>query len=268
MSSQRLSLYAMMNKTNGGVSQPRAYHVGEQLTRSVVNGDFAVGTTLPNEQQLAQTFGVSRTVIREAVRDLVKKGLIDVRHGSGMWVLPEDKWNHLDPIVLLTQVSRGEEEDVLLEVLEARRLIEVNAAGQAAGKRTQEQLETLQTIVASMEKELAQPDNFARLDVAFHEQIMLMSGNRILRETFRQIAEVLAVGRYFSQQQPGGIAKSMEGHRSICAAVVKKNRKAAETAMLKHVQQFEHDILKALRSQALAYKRMSASRASLIHLRQ
>jgi DNA-binding transcriptional regulator YhcF (GntR family) len=90
------------------ITQARLHQrVVEELLRQIVSGALPPGTTLPSEPELARQFGVSRIVIREAIRILVEKGLITVRHGSGMWVQSIEQWNHLDPMVLLEKSARA-----------------------------------------------------------------------------------------------------------------------------------------------------------------
>src|SRR5215210_1012590 len=96
--------------------------VVHQIARQIISGALPPGTALPAEPELAQRFAVSRTVIREAMRVLVSKGLLTVKHGSGMWVQSSDTWDHLDPLVLFEQLETGQDDGLLDEVIEVRRL--------------------------------------------------------------------------------------------------------------------------------------------------
>src|SRR5262245_21534414 len=90
--------------------------VVRQLLRQIVGGAIARGTALPTEPVLAQLFGVSRTVVREAVRVLVAKRLVAVKQGSGMWVEAPDRWDQLDPLVIFEQVRSGRDPRLLDEL--------------------------------------------------------------------------------------------------------------------------------------------------------
>jgi GntR family transcriptional repressor for pyruvate dehydrogenase complex len=95
--------------------------VVQQIVTQILSDALAPGASLPSEATLAQQFAVSRTVIREAVRVLASKGLIAVKHGSGMQVQPSNQWNYLDPLVLFKQLRVKQDESVLDDLLELRR---------------------------------------------------------------------------------------------------------------------------------------------------
>lgn len=223
-------------------TQPLHERVVQQIVQQIVGGTMPPGTTLPPEPELAQQFGVSRTVIREAVRVLVAKSLIAVRHGSGMRVQPSDAWHYLDPLILFEWVRSGYGEDVLNELLEVRRVLEIEVAALAAQRRTPNDLEQLHTSMARMRESLGDPDTYTRLDIVFHEQILAVARNRLLREALRPVAEAIRAGRFLTIRRPGGAQESMHGHEQIYTAIVKGDADAARAAMRRHVEQFERDI--------------------------
>ena len=233
-------------------SQSLHQNVVQQLARQILNGILVPGSTLPIENELAQDFGVSRTVVREAVRVLVSKGLLSVRQGSGMRVQPAESWNYLDPLILFERVRSGKGGDLLEEVLEVRRILEVEVAALAATRCTEENISTLQVDLSDMQDSLADPIRFTDLDITFHEHILEMAHNRLLREALRPVAETLQTGRFITTQLPGGVQASMVGHREIFAAIKNRDVGAAREAMLKHVQQFEHDIRVSLSTNGVA----------------
>src|SRR3954452_25409354 len=124
--------------------------VVQQIVRQIVHGALKPGTALSIEPVLAQEFGVSRTVIREAMRVLVSKGLLRVKHGSGMWMHGPENWNHLDPLILFEQVRAGQDNGLLVELIELRRLLEPEAAAWAAERRTADNLAVLHAALFSM----------------------------------------------------------------------------------------------------------------------
>lgn len=139
------------------VIQRRHEVVVEQIVAQIMSGSLEPEALLPTENELAQQFAVSRTVIREAVRVLVGKGLVAVRHGSGMQVQPTDQWNYLDPLLLFEQIRAGHDETLLTELLELRRVVEVEVAALAAVRRTAQDLHVLQEMVARMRASLMIP---------------------------------------------------------------------------------------------------------------
>jgi GntR family transcriptional repressor for pyruvate dehydrogenase complex len=224
--------------------------VVQQIAQRIVSGALRPGETLPVEPELAQQFGVSRTVIREAVRVLVSKGLLAVRQGSGMRVQPPEEWDYLDPLVLFEQVRSGQAEDLLDELLEVRCILEVEVAALAAERRTPADLAALHASLADMAQSLSEPDRFTRLDIEFHGRILAAARNRLLREALRPVTETLEAGRFLTIRLQGGAERSMGGHEEIYAAIEAGDAQAAREAMRGHVQQFERDIHASLNSPA------------------
>jgi DNA-binding FadR family transcriptional regulator len=123
----------------GGVeSRTLTEQITKQIVHSVVRGDLASGAQLPSEHELARQFDVSRAVIREAVQAVAMLGLIQRRQGRGTRVAPRHEWRHLAPELLLARAEIGGVEGVVLELLELRRMVEVEAAGLAASRITEE----------------------------------------------------------------------------------------------------------------------------------
>lgn len=213
-----------------------------QVLRQISGGILKPGASLPTEPILAQQFGVSRTVIREAIRVLVAKGLLTVKHGSGMWVQPPEHWDYLDPTILFEQVRAGRDVSILNELIEVRRLFEPEAAYLAAERRSAEDLAALREHLSGMRAHLAEPDPYTRLDIDFHARLLTASQNRLLREALRPVAHALTAGLVLSIRQPGAAAQSLHGHELIFAAVEKQDGDAARAAMRRHILQFETDI--------------------------
>lgn len=196
-------------------------------------------------------------MVREAVRVLVSKGLLGVRQGSGVRVLPPDRWHHLDPLLLFEQVRSGQNEGLLDEVLEMRRLLEVEAAGLAATRRTDEELAGLQEAIDGMERTISDPDAFTRVDVDFHDRILAASRNRLLRGALRPVVDVLKMGRLLTNRnaihREGGAYESQRGHEDIHEAIKESDDEVAREAMRGHVRRFERDIRASLSSPELRH---------------
>ncbi len=220
--------------------------VVQQITTQIMNGALAPGDSLPSEAMLAQQFSVSRTVIREAVRVLVGKGLIAVKHGSGMMIQEPDQWNYLDPLILFEQLRLGHEA-VLNDLLELRRIVEVETAALAALRRTPEDLEVLHTLLEQMKAVLDDSVAYTRLDIAFHDAIFVSAGNRLLTQALRPASQALLVGRLISSQRPGGPAASVQGHEEILQAIESGDEILARTVMRHHIMQFEDDVHASLK---------------------
>ena len=130
--------------------QKRSDRVAEQLETLILESKLRSGERLPTENELARQYGVSRTVIREAVRSLAAKGLVQVTQGSGTVVreMTNEQASHSISSVLKQNTRRVDIE----KLLEVRRMLEVEIAGLAAERRTDADLETLQETVSRMEQ--------------------------------------------------------------------------------------------------------------------
>src|SRR6202011_959979 len=115
-----------------GVPRRLHAHVVDALVPMIVSGELAPGSLLPTEPEMSARFNVSRPVVREALRVLGAKGLIDVRHGSGTRVTTPDQWDPLDTAVLAVLRGKGASAAVLRDLLEARTIIECEVAALAA----------------------------------------------------------------------------------------------------------------------------------------
>lgn len=233
-------------------AQPLHRNVVQQLTRRIVGGELKPGKTLPVEPVLAEQFGVSRTVIREAVRVLVSMGLLQVKQGSGMRIQEPEEWDYLDPLVLFEQVRGGQGEELLEELLEVRRLFEVEVAGLAAERSDENELKELQDCLDGMARSVDDAEEFTYFDIEFHERILRAACNRLIREALKPVNEVLKIGRLITNRntirQPGGVEMSQRGHEKIYKAIENRDPQAAREAMRSHVLQFERDIYTALLS--------------------
>jgi DNA-binding FadR family transcriptional regulator len=169
-------------------------------------------------------------------------GLVQVKHGRGMWVLPSSRWDHLSPLLLFERLQvPGDNQGLFNDLLEVRRLVEVEAAGLAAARRTPADLPALQAAVAGMRAQPDDPDAHTRLDVEFHDRILAAARNDLLRELVRPVAEVLGAARSLTSRN-GRLAESLFGHEAILAAVEAGDGQAAREAMRIHIASFERDL--------------------------
>jgi DNA-binding FadR family transcriptional regulator len=212
--------------------------VGAELIQLIIDGVYPPGTTLPTEPHLEQQFGVSRVTIRDAIKLLVSRRLIAVKHGSGMSVLPESRWHYLDSMVLFAHVTSPRGQRMLEEVLEVQRCAEEELAALAATRRTTEQLGRLMELVTQMGSVLDQHGAYTELDVAFHDVIGEAANNRLLRTMLDPVREVIRDGYVLTEELPGAPERSWKGHQKILRAIEKQDAKAARTAMHEHLEMF------------------------------
>jgi DNA-binding FadR family transcriptional regulator len=240
---------AVFPPTYPPIPLPRLHErIVQRIVQQIVSGAMLPGTSLPIEPELAQQFGVSRTVVREAVRLLVAKGLVAVKQGSGMRVEPFDRWDHLDPMLIFEQVKAGKDATLLEELIEMRRVIETEIASLAAGRRTWEDVISLEEILDGMAAAVDDPEEYTRYDVAFHDALLIAARNRLLREALRPVSAALWEGRRIAVHRPSVIRHSLPSHRAIFKEVKAGDAAGAREAMRRHVLEFEEDIRAGLRA--------------------
>lgn len=159
---------------------PQVEHV---LRRRIDSGEWAVGQRLPSETVLAAELGVGRSSVREAVRLLVRDGLLDVRHGVGTFVAEPAEEPALDQLLRRARV---------LEVLEVRRALETEAARLAADRARPEDLADIRRRVADRhEQQVGGADAFVTADLEFHRSVVALAGNTVLTALFDSVRPAL-----------------------------------------------------------------------------
>jgi DNA-binding FadR family transcriptional regulator len=207
-----------------------------ELVERIVRGQYPPGSALPPEPALCESFSVSRTVVREAVKVLQEKGLVQVRRGSGTVVTPELAWNMLDELVLTASIGQDDGLDVLDDLVVTRRLLESDMANVAARQADDDVIEQLEHLVDTMDTLVDDPTAYAPQDRAFHDTIMRTSGNRIARAVVRALeSQVVNTARYVGEIRPDLCVASNRGHRNIYERIAAHDPEGAAAAMFKHI---------------------------------
>jgi GntR family transcriptional regulator, transcriptional repressor for pyruvate dehydrogenase complex len=197
--------------------------VFSSLRKAIEDGRLPVGTRLSSEAVLAQQYGVSRSVVREALRSSASLGLTETRTGRGTFVVADCVGGDL----ALGQYSAR-------ELTEARPHIEVPAAGLAAQRRSEEELQLLLDIVAAMGSE-DDPEAWVALDATFHAAIARISGNRVFEKVVADIRDAMANQSETLNMGAGRQADSDVEHRKIVAAIEAGSAEEASEAMRRHL---------------------------------
>ncbi|GAB3253294.1 FadR/GntR family transcriptional regulator [Nocardioides dilutus] len=206
------------------------------LVERIVRGQYPPGSSMPSEPALCESFSVSRTVVREAVKVLQEKGLVQVRRGSGTTVNPPVMWNMLDELVLTASIAEEGGLDVLDDLVVTRRILESDMAHVAARHADDETLEQLERLVATMDTLVDDPAAYAVQDRAFHDTIMRTSGNRIARAVVRALeSQVVNTARYMGEIRPDLCVASNRGHRNIYLRIAAHDPEGAAEAMFTHI---------------------------------
>ena len=200
--------------------------IGERI----LGGEFAPGAPLPNEADWGKTYGASRTAVREAIKSLTAKGLLQSRPKVGSRVEPRSRWNMLDRDVLDWHRAAMDRRAFLLSTQEARRLIEPGIAELAARKHTPEQLDRLIAALQAMKEAKSRPETVAS-DVEFHDALLACANNMLLMPFGLIIEQALSNLFEFTTQRNPHFAKALKLHESIVRAVAASDGKAAHAAM-------------------------------------
>jgi len=205
--------------------------VADQLGVAIVRGDFAPGQSLPSEMQLCEMLGISRTAMREAVRGLVAKGLIDSKPKRGTRVRDPEHWNHLDPDVLRWRVEVTDTETYLKKMFQLRRATEPEACALAAVEATAEDHTRLSQDFQAMVD--AGNDNAAwvEADLKFHKSIYLATHN----EFFWPIGQLFSFGlrqMFAIAAQGSHRPRAVVEHRDVLDAILAGKPDLARAAAL------------------------------------
>jgi len=212
------------------VFQGRGLHgrVVHELGLRIVGGAIAPGEALPIEDELGAELGVSRSVLREAVKVLAGKGLVEVRPKTGTRVRPRRSWHLLDPEVVRWQFEQLPADDDLVELSEVRAAVEPSAARLAAGRRTEADLADIEAHCKRMESAAAEPMAFRAAELDFHAAVVDASHNTML-------SHMGAVVRVALSSVPtngeASVQQGTAGHRAVLDAIDRHDPAAAEKGM-------------------------------------
>jgi GntR family transcriptional repressor for pyruvate dehydrogenase complex len=222
--------------------------VADQLQELIVAESLLPGDKLPGERELAEQMGVSRSVIREAIRVLSDRGLVRVKSGCGTYV---QQFSHKDAaasIELFLKLKHSPR--ALKDVYEVRRMIEVEAAGLAAERASPEDLRAMGDAVAGMAAHQGDVEAYTRHDVAFHSAVAAATHNDLLAVLLIPFTELLAKMVRTSLDATGAAEDGLAHHRSILKALQTKDRKEARQAMLRHIERAQELVESAQRDQS------------------
>ncbi|MCD0443145.1 FCD domain-containing protein [Glycomyces sp. A-F 0318] len=210
--------------------------VTAELVQRIVRGDYAPGSALPPEPALCDLFSVSRTVVREAVKVLQEKGLVQIRQGSGTTVLPSTSWNMLDELVLGAVIDEDEALAVLDDLVVTRRLLEADMAHAAARAAGSDAVARMRELVDRMDELVGDPEVYHEHDRAFHDAVMRASGNRIARAVVRSLeSQVVNTASYMGRTERALCEASNRGHRAVCERIAAGDAEGAAAAMFAHI---------------------------------
>lgn len=229
--------------------KPAYEQVADQLRELILSGTLKSGDRLPTEAGLCQQFGTSRSTIREALRSLSSESLIRTKRGSGGGITvalptPGDVIAQLDTALsLLAMTGELSAEELFL----ARRLVEVPAAGMAARAADEDQVELMRSFIPDRTRQISRDELFEH-NQAFHETVMLASGNRLLHLMGRPLFTILRRRFVSGGQEHAFHAHVVCDHSEIVDAIAARDAPRAEALMAHHLDNLsphyrDHDAL-------------------------
>jgi DNA-binding FadR family transcriptional regulator len=200
------------------------------LATAILRGDYAPESILPREAELMESFGVSRTVLREALRTLTSKGLIESRPRVGTRVRTRAAWNLLDADLLDWYSRVAPPLDFALKLQEMREMIEPYAAGLAAGSYGDETFSALDAAHASMVK-ARNVDEWVRADLAFHLSVLAACSNELLIPLGTLIERTLEAQLRLNAKRADVFNASLDEHTAVFEAIRSRDARRARQAM-------------------------------------
>ena len=222
-------------------SAAAAAQIVEHVRREIEAGRLGPGARLPPERELSQLMGVSRPSLRSGLRTLQAMGIITARRGAGTFIVEGPPHLGTAPLEFLAALHGF----TLDQMYEARRILEVGAAGLAAERATGEQLATMADEITGMFASLEEPQTFLRHDLRFHRAVAEGSGNPIVAAVIGTLTEIIwETGRV--NLSGVSLRESAETHRRIYETVRARGPEGARREMAKHLEharweQVEHE---------------------------
>ncbi|MCW6507848.1 FadR/GntR family transcriptional regulator [Lichenifustis flavocetrariae] len=202
------------------------------LGRQILGGTYKPGEMLPREEELGAMLGVSRTSLREAVKVLSAKGLVEARRRVGVRVRGREDWSLLDPAVLSWHPGIQDDEELMAGLIEARRIFEPAAAELAARRAQGSDLAAIEAAFAAMSAAVPEDfDGYCKADLAFHRSVIAASHNVVLRSLAGLMEAALnasfTITNTFMERQ----ARALAVHGRVLETIRMRDTAGARTAM-------------------------------------
>lgn len=229
--------------------------VASQIHRLIEDGRLKPGDRLPPERDLAEMFGVSRTSVRDAIRVLEMRGLVEPRHGEGTVIRQVPIDAIVGPLASAVTASK----DLTADLFDMRKMLEPPLARAAAMRATGEDLVALREIIDRQSERVRAGEVAIDEDTAFHYRIATAAKNQVVLRLMDVVMDLLRESRTRSLQAGGRAERSLDGHRRILAAIQGRDPDAAAHAMRVHIEEIES--LQELRTEGQV-SRLSGAQAA------
>ncbi|MFT4172028.1 MAG: FadR/GntR family transcriptional regulator [Rhodocyclaceae bacterium] len=222
----------------------RAMH---QLGAEICRGEFPVGEVLPTEPALGEHLAVSRIVVREVIKSLVAKGMLEVRRKTGTVVCDPTNWNLFDPAIITWRARTPVLNATLArDLMELRRIVEPAAARLAAERADAAQRLALREAYEGMRRAVGGDGDYVEADLAFHSVILHACQNQFLQQMQMVLSAILRTSFEIVSTVPDGPASSLGLHEDLCIAIEAASPEAAERAVLRLTERAERDLRERL----------------------
>jgi DNA-binding FadR family transcriptional regulator len=210
--------------------------VAGAIIASILVGHFNPGDELPAAGDLAREFGVSRPVVREALKIVATVGMVASRQGRYSRVAQRMAWKDLAPEILTARLEVGEIEDIMGDALELRRVIETEGAALAAERATNDDLAAMARELDALRLATGDTQEYTAHDVSFHDAILRATHNRLFLQLLEQMVDLLVLSRTVSvTASADGVPQSQVGHEAVFEAIRGRSPERARQAMADHL---------------------------------
>ena len=212
--------------------------VAKQIERLILK-KLKPGDKLPSERELAEMLQVSRSSIRDAIRGLELRGVVEPRQGAGTIVREASADSVVNPFANALKRRR----EMVSELLDFRKMLEPPLAARAATHASADEIAEMEEILQRQEAKLSRGENTIDEDAEFHYSVALASGNSVVLKVLDIVMDLLRDSRERSLQVEGRPRKSLIGHQRILAAIKRQDAESAKAAMRRHIEDVEEIVL-------------------------
>jgi DNA-binding FadR family transcriptional regulator len=224
----------------------------DQLKMMIIQGNLKPGDKLPSERELSEQLGVSRSSVREALSALEAMSILDIRSGEGTFVRETSQSATIEPLALVLAVENNPE----VQLMEVRRVLEVEAAGVAARRATLYQVEKIGEALKAMREAAEKQELAVEYDLKFHFTIAEATHNNILLRIMNTVADIMHQTFRPKRQQlygsPGMAERIIHEHTLIFQAIQERNPEKARERMLEHLNNVETGLVRLERTSELS----------------
>ena len=213
--------------------------IAEQIEKRILSGELRSGDRLPTERELSEQFHASRTAVREAMKTLAQRGLVDMRPGRGTIVIDGTSQAMRHSMGLMMKVGQAGSSESLVEL---REIIEPEIAALAAVRATDEQITAMREAVKVMDTNIHEANAYIIADNDFHRALATGTQNILIVTLVDSIVDLLSEQRKLIFSSNGAPERGQIHHKRILDSVIRHDVEAAREAMRAHLQQVREDV--------------------------